>query len=95
MTTPPRTPTTAAGRLMLDWWHGKVRSTEFHGSGMESAILAIEAEAVAAERARLWAAVEGQHNAICACPNDGTDPDCNGNGLFDTCSVLALLEPQP
>jgi len=33
--------------------------------------------------------VEGLHDAICACPNDGTDPDCNGNGLFDSAAVLA------
>jgi len=58
-------------------------------------IRAIEAEAVAAERARLRAAVEGLHDAICACPNDGTDPDCNGNGLFDSAAVLALLDPKP
>ena len=42
---------------------------------------------IAAERARLREAVEGLHDAICAF--------CNGNGLFDSAAVLALLEPQP
>jgi hypothetical protein len=28
------------------------------------------------ERARILAAVEALHEAVCHCPNDGTDPDC-------------------
>jgi hypothetical protein len=54
------TPTTAAGRALLrDEWlvtpYGEAQAA------MYDAILAIEAEAAAAERARLRAAVEGLH----------------------------------
>jgi len=92
-------PTTEAGlapsegllRMIADWLSrpaevGSIRDSLRLLVAKET-ILVLEAEAIAAERARLREAVEGLHDAICAF--------CNGNGLFDSAAVLALLEPQP
>jgi len=77
---PPRTPTTAAGQRFCEgprptgnWW-----------KGVPDQIADIEAEAVAAERARIRAAVEDV-------PWSG-DPYCCGELRA---AVLALLDPRP
>jgi hypothetical protein len=89
MTTPPRTPTTAAGRALLE------RLTEDEDyewrSDIEAAILAIEAEAIAAERARIRAAVEGLSTS-CLVLGSSCMPDCH---RVTAKAVLALLDPQP
>ena len=80
MTTLPRTPTTAAGQRFCEgprptgnWW-----------KGVPDQIADIEAEAVAAERARIRAAVEDV-------PWSG-DPYCCGELRA---AVIALLDPRP
>ena len=48
---------------------------------------------VAAERARIAAAVREFHDGICACPGDGSDPDCNADWGY--VEVLAMIEGTP
>ena len=93
MTTPPRTPTTAVEDLHAYIWlclndENAVPSDET----LDSLILDIEAEAVAVERARLRAAVEGLE------PQEPSSkaPNWYFDGWYETkAAVLALLEPQP
>ena len=56
---------------------------------------AIEAEAVAAERARITEAVRGLHDEVCGCGADGSDPDCNATWYVNwPAAVLRIVNPE-
>jgi hypothetical protein len=67
----------------------------FNGPDVFAAIIAIEAEAIAAERTRIKEAVRGLHDEACGCGADGSDPDCNANWYVNwPAAVLAIVNPE-
>jgi hypothetical protein len=95
MTDVARTPTTAAGRAVVeatasDPFVSEAQRSELRAAALRT-VLAIVAEAVAVERARIRAAVEGLSTS-CLVLGSSCMSDCH---RVTANAVLALLDPQP